>query len=612
MRAELSEALEDCLSQIRRGVAIEACVARYPDLREELRPLLLVARSISTVPKVSPSSEFRTASRERLVKRISEPHARAENRALKPEPISPGLPGKIWRELMNTLRGPRLLYAPVALAFVFIMAIAIAIPVSQMASAPAALASQCTISVLGGSAEVQSPGSDSWQPATDGAVLEAGGRVKTGPDSSALLTFFEGSTIKLEPGADVQIQTIQTADGGGGEIVLKQWIGRTWSRVVQRLDPGSHYEIQTPTAVAVVRGTLFETEVAVDGSTVVRTVEGLVSVISQETEVLLAPSQQSTVRAGIPPSLAQIIAAPDNDLIIGVGMPAVASVCDPTGASVGFLPTGLSFNQITGAQSTSPAEGTQIITIPEPLSGEYLVVLRGIADGTSQLVVEGMSMQQTVVRRAATCALTDGSEWVLPINVEIENGLLIDIVLGDIEPLQGAPPEKLVESESAAASLVPIEPPDASAAQAYTLSVASAEGGSVIEPGEGTFVCAQGEIVNLTAVPDCGYGFAGWGGDIADTLATTSITVDKDTTVVAKFVRSYMLVVVATGGGSVTVPNQGILYFREGETVNLVATADTGYVFSGWTGNVADPSLPVTTITMKQDEVVTASFVGSQ
>jgi hypothetical protein len=513
---------------------------------------------------------------------------------------------------MNTLRGPRLLYTPIALAFVFAIAVGVALLVTQISSQPTALASQCTLSVLGGSIEYQSPETDSWQMVGDGIVLEAGGRVRTGPESCALLTFFEGSTIKLEPGADVQIQRVQVGADGGTEIVLKQWLGTTWSRVVQRLDPGSHYEIQTPTACAVVRGTLFETEVDETGATTVRTISGLVSVTAQNEEVLLSPNQESTVLPGLPPSLAQIIAPPENKLVVSAGMPAVASVCDPTGASVGFLPSGLSFNQITGAQSTSPAEGTQVVTVPDPRSGEYLVVLRGIAEGTSQLIAEGQSFGQTIVKRAAACPMMEGSEWMVPIEVTIENGLLLDVTIGEIQPLEGSAPENLAESEMAAPALEPIQPPGGagtgSGQPTCTLQVTSGDGGSVLEPGEGSFVLSEGTNVELIARPNCGYEFAGWSGDVTGTLLTTEITVDADTRVEAQFVRSYMLVLVAMEGGSVAVPNQGILYFRHGEVVGLVARADAGWVFTGWTGNVADPDVPTTTLTMTRDEVVTANF----
>ena len=70
-------------------------------------------------------------------------------------------------------------------------------------------------------------------------TLYAGTRVKTSPDSTALLTFFDGSTLTLEPGAELEIQQLQSDDDKAVTIVLKQWMGRTWSQVVKMVDKGS-------------------------------------------------------------------------------------------------------------------------------------------------------------------------------------------------------------------------------------------------------------------------------------------------------------------------------------------------------------------------------------
>jgi hypothetical protein len=73
--------------------------------------------------------------------------------------------------------------------------------------------------------------------------------------------------------------------------------------------------------------------------------------------------------------------------------------------------------------------------------------------------------------------------------------------------------------------------------------------------------------------------------------------------------RNYALVVVSSTGGSVTEPGQGVFSYRTGTVVDLIAEPDEGWEFKNWTGNVADISSPITTITIAQLEVVTAHFV---
>ena len=73
----------------------------------------------------------------------------------------------------------------------------------------------------------------------------------------------------------------------------------------------------------------------------------------------------------------------------------------------------------------------------------------------------------------------------------------------------------------------------------YNLTVSSTEGGSVTDPGEGTYAYGEGTVVNLVAEPDEGYRFATWIGDmiaIADNnAAITSITMSANYSIMACF-----------------------------------------------------------------------------
>ncbi len=543
MRTDLSKALDECLGRMRKGEPIEACLNDFPHLRHQLEPLLSTALSISTAPGVSPSDEFRRVSQARLMTRLREEASKGGVSTQRRTPAQPGALVTACRGLLHALGKPRALIVPVTLLLLIAMGGSLFTIVSlALPAQPTALAAQCTVSVLSGGVQVQTPGADTWQEAVDGQILDAGSRVRTATGSYALLTFFEGSSIKLEPGTDVEIQQLERVDERSADIVLKQWLGTTWSRVVKRLDPGVRYEIQTPSAHALVRGTLFETEIDETARTTVRTTEGLVSVSGQNEEVFLPAGQEASVEYGASPSEPRPIAPADSELLITAGMPAVASVCDPTGSSTGYLPDGFAFNQITGAQSTSPSAGVQVITIPNPVSGEYSVVLRCIADGTSQLNITYLSEGESVFTHASAYEITGSSEWLIPIQLEVSDGQLISATVRDIEPLGERAPEKLVRTEIVEASLVPIETPE-----------------------------------------------------------NSGQTADNE--------RAYPLAVVSGTGGSVTEPGQGVFFYCSGTVVDLVAEPDEGWVFEGWTGNVADVSSPITTITIAQAEAVTASFI---
>ena len=73
----------------------------------------------------------------------------------------------------------------------------------------------------------------------------------------------------------------------------------------------------------------------------------------------------------------------------------------------------------------------------------------------------------------------------------------------------------------------------------YNLTTDSTTGGSVTTPGEGTFSCDCGTVVDLVAVSEEGYHFVDWTGDVgtvadADSPATT-ITMEDDYDITANF-----------------------------------------------------------------------------
>ena len=75
--------------------------------------------------------------------------------------------------------------------------------------------------------------------------------------------------------------------------------------------------------------------------------------------------------------------------------------------------------------------------------------------------------------------------------------------------------------------------------ESYTLTIASTAGGSVTTPGEGTFTCAEGEVVSLLAEPEEGCQFVNWTGNVGTianvNAALTAITTDASYLIQANF-----------------------------------------------------------------------------
>jgi hypothetical protein len=160
--------------------------------------------------------------------------------------------------------------------------------------------------------------------------------------------------------------------------------------------------------------------------------------------------------------------------------------------------------------------------------------------------------------------------------------------------------------------------------RSYTFTIDSTAGGAVAVnnstmPGKATFLFSAGAIVSLNAVPDSGYRFVKWSGDLGTVdgvhASEVIVTVNGNCSILARFeipppVR-YRLAILSAPGGSVTAPGKGTYIYDEGTLVNLVATPAKGYKFARWSGNVdtvADVNAASTDITMDGDYYICAYF----
>jgi hypothetical protein len=156
-----------------------------------------------------------------------------------------------------------------------------------------------------------------------------------------------------------------------------------------------------------------------------------------------------------------------------------------------------------------------------------------------------------------------------------------------------------------------------------SLTISSTEGGKVNTPGEGTFIYGNSTVVNLVAVPDEGYQFVKWTGNvsaIADVYAAaTTIAMNSSYSITANFETWHpqptaQLTVSSTTGGSVTTPGEGTFSYPLGAEVSLVAEAVSGYHFINWSGDldtIADINAASTTITMDNPYSIRANFSGA-
>ena len=131
-------------------------------------------------------------------------------------------------------------------------------------------------------------------------------------------------------------------------------------------------------------------------------------------------------------------------------------------------------------------------------------------------------------------------------------------------------------------------------------------------PWSGSFTA--GSSVSLEAVPDAGWNFLGWSGDLSSTANPTSITMNgnKSVTVTFSVPNPYALSLSKTGNGQVRVNGtlQSLPWsgsFTAGSSVSLAAVPDSAWSFSNWSGDLSGTANP-TSITMNGNKSVTVTF----
>lgn len=114
--------------------------------------------------------------------------------------------------------------------------------------------------------------------------------------------------------------------------------------------------------------------------------------------------------------------------------------------------------------------------------------------------------------------------------------------------------------------------------------------------------------VTLTAIPDEGYEFSGWGGDLSGAANPAQLLMNSDKTVTAHFSRvEHALAVSAVNGAVLRDPD--LTSYPAGSVVRLTAYPLAGHYFAGWSGD-ASGDAATTTVTVNGPMSVTAHFLA--
>jgi len=115
-----------------------------------------------------------------------------------------------------------------------------------------------TITKLYGSVWVQSRQTAGGKAAAVGDKLQDHNVLSTGPGSSAVLDFPDGSVVTVGEGTQFVVKLLEYSRGGGWrERSFFVQVGKIWARISPNFGEKSEMRVYTPSSIAAVRGTTF-------------------------------------------------------------------------------------------------------------------------------------------------------------------------------------------------------------------------------------------------------------------------------------------------------------------------------------------------------------------
>lgn len=157
-----------------------------------------------------------------------------------------------------------------------------------------------------GTIEVLRKGETEWTAAEKDLHLNEGDKIRSGPDSKALVLLANTNIVAVEPDTELDLTTLQKSRRAGTLIRTNMSRGQLWNSVKGLRKRPSRFYVQTPTAVTGVRGTVFTVEILPEDSTTkVAVVEGSVEVQTRgmlETSTRVRANKMTAVGKDVAPT----------------------------------------------------------------------------------------------------------------------------------------------------------------------------------------------------------------------------------------------------------------------------------------------------------------------
>ena len=152
-------------------------------------------------------------------------------------------------------------------------------------------------------------GAAGYAPGKLNEVLKPGDAIKTGADSRAEISVGDGGYVRMNENSQLLITYIRS----GGVTSFQALVGGIWVTLERALAGGSKFEVQMPSAVASVKGTVFRCEVSEDGESTTYVYDGEVELTAGDEQIAVGPAQCARVPRNLQIAMARTNLALDDE-----------------------------------------------------------------------------------------------------------------------------------------------------------------------------------------------------------------------------------------------------------------------------------------------------------
>ena len=158
-------------------------------------------------------------------------------------------------------------------------------------------ATQGVVTYVEGSAKLTKNGKSASEKLLSNAVVYPGDKIRTGTNSRVELIINRESVVRLKENTELTIEAFRDMKKKEGKTSLNFSLGSVWSKLKKFKDKISRFELELPTAIAGVHGTVYQTTVGSDSSAEVKVYDGEVAVSGKKKKKAAAPSGLHQINA---------------------------------------------------------------------------------------------------------------------------------------------------------------------------------------------------------------------------------------------------------------------------------------------------------------------------